>query len=289
MKFGVVFPQTEIGTNPEDIAKFAVAVEDAGYDHILTYDHVLGADTTNRSDWKGVYSSEDMFHEPFVLFSYLAAICKRLEFVTGILILPQRQTALVAKQAACLDVFSQGRLRLGIGIGWNAVEYEALGENFRNRGRRSEEQIDVLRRLWAESTITYEGQWHSITEAGLNPLPSKRCIPIWLGGVAPQVVSRVARLGDGWLPFYNPNLEVQIHDMQAQARACNRDPKTIGIECVLRTNRSREDAIKQINHCKDIGVTHISVVTMSQGLDTVQAHIDTISEYMHVIIHETQK
>lgn len=287
MKFGVVFPQTEIGTNPDDIAAFALAAEDTGYDHILTYDHVLGADTTNRPDWSGVYTSDDMFHEPFVLFSYLAAICKRVEFVSGILILPQRQTALVAKQAACLDILSQGRFRLGVGIGWNAVEYEALGEDFRNRGRRSAEQIEVLRRLWAEPIISYEGQWHKITEAGLNPLPSNRQIPIWLGGVAPQVVSRVARLGDGWFPFYNPDLEGQIRDMHSQALACNRDPKSIGIECVLRANQSKQDAIKQIKHCKDIGVTHISVVTMSLGLDTVQAHIDKISTYMNEIIQET--
>ena len=285
MKFGVVFPQTEIGTNPDDIAAFARAVEEMGYDHILTYDHVLGADTTNRPDWKGVYTSEDMFHEPFVLFSYLAAICKRIEFVTGILILPQRQTALVAKQAACLDIFSQGRLRLGIGIGWNAVEYEALGENFRNRGRRSAEQIDVLRRLWAEPIITYEGQWHKITEAGLNPLPRNRTIPIWLGGVAPQVISRVAKLGDGWFPFYNPDIETQIQDMQTQARAYDRDPNSIGIECVVRANQSKQDAIDRVKHCQDIGVTHISVVTMSQGYDTVQEHIDSISRYMNEIIH----
>ena len=285
MKFGVVFPQTEIGTNPDDIAAFARAADEMGYDHILTYDHVLGADTTNRPDWKGVYTSEDMFHEPFVLFSYLAAICKRIELVTGILILPQRQTALVAKQAACLDILSRGRLRLGIGIGWNAVEYEALGENFRNRGRRSAEQIDVLRRLWAEPIITYEGQWHKITEAGLNPLPRNRTIPIWLGGDAPQVISRVAKLGDGWFPFYNPDIETQIQEMQTQARAYDRDPNSIGIECVLRANQSKQDAIDRIKHCQDIGVTHISVVTMSQGYDTVQEHIDSISRYMHEIIH----
>lgn len=287
MKCGVVFPQTEIGTNPDDIAAFTRAAEDLGYDHILTYDHVLGADTTNRPDWKGVYTSDDMFHEPFVLFSYLAAICRRIEFVTGILILPQRQTALVAKQAACLDIFSQGRLRLGIGIGWNAVEYEALGENFRNRGRRSAEQIDVLRRLWAEPIITYEGQWHKITEAGLNPLPRNRTIPIWLGGVAPQVISRVAKLGDGWFPFYNPDIATQIQEMQTQARACDRDPNSIGIECVLRSHLSKQDAIDQIKHCRDVGVTHISVVTMSQGYDTAQAHIDSISRYMNEVIRAT--
>lgn len=284
MKFGVVFPQTEIGTNPDDIASFALAAEEAGYDHILTYDHVLGADTKSRPDWTGVYCSEDMFHEPFVLFSYLAAICKRIEFVTGILILPQRQTALVAKQAACLDVLSQGRLRLGIGIGWNAVEYEALGENFRNRGRRSAEQIEVLRRLWAEPTITYRGQWHSITEAGLNPLPS-RPIPIWLGGVAPQVVHRVATLGDGWFPFYNPDIESQIQDMHDQARAVDRDPNSIGVECVLRVHQNKHQAIDQLKHCQDIGVTHISVVTMSQGFDTVQAHVESITAYMNEVVH----
>ena len=287
MKFGVVFPQTEIGTNPGDIAKFAIAAEEIGYHHILTYDHVLGADTTNRLDWSGVYTSDDMFHEPFVLFSYLAAICKRIEFVTGILILPQRQAALVAKQAACLDILSQGRLRLGVGIGWNAVEYEALGENFRNRGRRSAEQIDVLRRLWAEPIITYQGQWHKITEAGLNPLPRNRNIPIWLGGSAPQVISRVAKLGDGWFPYYNPDIETQIQEMQAQARTFDRDPKTIGIECVLRANRSKQDAIDQIKHCQDVGVTHTAVVTMSQGYDTVQDHINSISRYMNEIIHAT--
>ncbi|MYD45567.1 MAG: LLM class F420-dependent oxidoreductase [Gammaproteobacteria bacterium] len=287
MKFGVVFPQTEIGTNPDDIAAFATAAEEIGYNHILTYDHVLGADTTNRPDWSGVYTSDDMFHEPFVLFSYLAAICKRIEFVTGILILPQRQTALVAKQAACFDVISQGRLRLGVGIGWNAVEYEALGENFRNRGRRSAEQIEVLRRLWAEPIITYEGKWHKITEAGLNPLPKNRRIPVWLGGSAPQVINRVAKLGDGWFPYYNPDIETQIQEMKAQARTYDRDPKTIGIECVLRANRSNQDAIDQIKHCKDIGITHTSVVTMSRGFDTVQEHIDSISRYMNEIIQAT--
>ena len=287
MKFGVVFPQTEIGTNPDDISAFARAAEDAGYDHILTYDHVLGADTTNRPDWKGVYNSDDMFHEPFVLFSYLAAICKRIEFVTGILILPQRQTALVAKQAACLDIISRGRLRLGIGIGWNAVEYEALGENFHNRGRRSAEQIEVLRNLWEKPIVTYQGKWHKITEAGLNPLPRNRNIPIWLGGAAPQVVSRVARMGDGWFPFYNPEIESQIQAMRAQARACDRDPNSIGIECVLRANQTKQEAVDRIKHCEDIGITHLSVVTMSQGLDTVQAHIESINAYMNEVVQST--
>ncbi len=217
MKLGIVFPQTEIGSDPDDIASFAETVEETGFDHIVAYEHVLGANTASRPDWRGPYSSESMFHEPFVLYGFLSAVVSRLEFVTGIVILPQRQTALLAKQAACLDVISRGRFRLGIGTGWNDVEYEALGENFHNRGKRSEEQIDLLRKLWAEETITYKGKWHTITDAGLNPLPAGRAIPIWLGGMAPQVIDRVARIGDGWFPFFNPNLKSQIAEIHRKA------------------------------------------------------------------------
>ena len=184
MKFGVVFPQTELGADPDVVAKFATTAEELGFDHLIAYDHVLGANTASRPDWQGPYTSESMFHEPFVLFSYLAGLTTRLELVTAVIILPQRQTSLVAKQAACLDVLSKGRLRLGIGTGWNAVEYEALGENFHDRGKRSEEQIDLLRKLWAEETITYDGRWHKVTDAGLKPLPTERSIPVWLGGMA---------------------------------------------------------------------------------------------------------
>ena len=171
MKIGVVFPQTEIGADPAVAAKFATTAESLGYDHLLAYDHVLGANTASRPDWQGPYTMNSMFQEPLVLFAYLAGLTKTLEFASGVIILPQRQTALVAKQAACVDVLSDGRLRLGIGTGWNDVEYEALGENFNNRGKRSEEQIDVLRKLWADEAVTYDGEWHKITDAGLNPLP----------------------------------------------------------------------------------------------------------------------
>ena len=177
MKVGVVFPQTEIGADPTAVKDYAQASEDLGFSHLLAYDHVLGANPASRPDWRAPYSHLDMFHEPFVLFGYLAGLTQRIELVTGIIILPQRQTVLVAKQAAALDVLSKGRLRLGIGIGWNAVEYEALGEDFKNRGRRSEEQIDVLRKLWTQQLVTYNGQWHKITDAGINPLPVQRPIP----------------------------------------------------------------------------------------------------------------
>jgi probable F420-dependent oxidoreductase len=182
MRIGAVFPQTEIGSDPQAVHAWAEAVEQLGYTHILAFDHVIGAGTASRPDWRGPYSSATMFHEPFVLFGYLASITRTVELVTDVIILPQRQTALVAKQAAEVDVLSGGRLRLGIGIGWNDVEYQVLNQNFADRGRRSEEQIEVLRALWSSPEITYRGRWHTIEDAGLNPLPPRRTIPIWIGG-----------------------------------------------------------------------------------------------------------
>ena len=200
MRLGVVFPQTEIGPDPGAVRAFAQAAEELGYDHLLAYDHVLGADTTNRPDWPGPYRAEHEFHEIFVLFGYLAAVAPGLELVTGVLVLPQRQTALVAKQAAEIDLLTGGRFRLGVGLGWNFVEFEALGEDFANRGRRSEEQIEVLRRLWTEPVVDFEGSWHRIPAAGINPLPVQRPIPVWIGGSAEAAIRRTARLADGFFP-----------------------------------------------------------------------------------------
>ena len=279
MKFGVVFPQTEIGTDPDTIVHFATTAEELGFNHLVAYDHVLGASTASRPDWQGPYTSQHMFHEGFVLFSYLAGFTRTLELVPGIVILPQRQTALVAKQAASLDVLSKGRLRLGVGIGWNPVEYEALGENFKNRGSRSEEQIDLLRKLWANETITYNGRWHTVTDAGLNPLPPKRAIPIWLGGMAPQVIERVGRLADGWFPFDNPNLENQIAQVKAHARAAGRDPAAIGIEGRLLVSDTAEKIREGIARLEALGATHASGVTMNANLPSPQAHIDAIRRF----------
>src|SRR5215213_3183779 len=167
VQVGVTFPQTEIGADPKAIRDYAQAAEDLGYEHLLAYDHVLGADPSNREDWRG-YTHKTMFHEPLTLFSYLAAITKRLEFVSGVIVLPQRQTALVAKQAAEVDVLSGGRLRLGVGIGWNAVEYEALGEDFSTRGARIEEQIEVMRLLWTKEVVSYEGKYQPLARAAPN-------------------------------------------------------------------------------------------------------------------------
>jgi len=279
MKIGVVFPQTEIGADPAVVAKFATTAESLGYDHLLAYDHVLGANTASRPDWQGPYTMNSMFQEPLVLFAYLAGLTKTLEFASGVIILPQRQSALVAKQAACVDVLSNGRLRLGIGTGWNDVEYEALGENFNNRGKRSEEQIDVLRKLWSDEAVTYDGEWHKITDAGLNPLPVNKSIPIWLGGMAPQVIDRVGRLADGWFPFVNKDLANQIEQVREVARTVGRDPDSIGIECIVPTNTD----VDRLKSLQEIGVSHVAMVTMNQELVDPAAHIDAISSARAVL------
>jgi probable F420-dependent oxidoreductase len=273
MKIGVVFPQTEIGADPAMVAKFATTAESLGYDHLLAYDHVLGANTASRPDWKGPYTTQSMFQEPLVLFAYLAGLTTTIELVTGVIILPQRQTALVAKQAACVDVLSKGRLRLGVGTGWNDVEYEALGANFHDRGQRSEEQIDLLRKLWRDEAISFSGEHHKVTDAGLNPLPPKRNIPIWLGGMAPQVIDRVGRLADGWFPFVNKNLTSQIEQMHASAERAGRDPDSIGIECIIPSDTDAE----RVKSLQDMGVTHVAMVTMNQKLADPAAHIDAIT------------
>jgi probable F420-dependent oxidoreductase len=282
MHIGVVFPQTEIGTDPAAIESYATTVEELGYHHILTYDHVIGANTASRPGWRPPYSHLDMFHEPFVLFGFLAGITQSIELVTGILILPQRQTVLVAKQAAALDVLTGGRVRLGVGIGWNPVEYEALGENFRNRGRRSEEQIEVLRKLWTGNPISYEGRWHKITDAGLHPLPVQRPIPIWLGGTNERVLERVGRLGDGWFPQFSPDAQCQaaIDKIYAYAKAAGRDPAAIGIEGRLPIGgRAAEAWVADVKAWKQLGATHLTVNTMKAGLATPAAHLEALRRF----------
>ena len=199
LRLGAVFPTSDIGDDPVAIRDFAQGVEELGLDHLITYDHVLGADHADRDPpLTGPYTERDAFHEPFVLFGYLAAVTWRLELVIGVLVLPQRQTALVAKQAAEVALLSGGRLRLGIGSGWNWVEYDALGVPFRARGRRLEEQVDVLRRLWTEPLVTLHGEHHDIERAGILPMPD-RSIPVWFGGGAEAQLRRAARIGDGFL------------------------------------------------------------------------------------------
>ncbi|HXH08357.1 MAG TPA: LLM class F420-dependent oxidoreductase [Alphaproteobacteria bacterium] len=286
MQVGVVFPQLEIGSDPAAIRDYAQAAEELGYAHLLAYDHVLGADIQHHPGWNGPYNHKDMFHEPFVLFGYLAALTRRLQFVSGVIILGQRQTALVAKQAAEVDVLSGGRLRLGVGIGWNAVEYEALGENFHNRGRRSEEQIAVLRALWTQEVVNFQGRWHRISHAGLNPLPVQRPIPIWLGGRAEPVIQRVARLADGWFPQFRPDRagEETMARLHQYARDAGRDPASIGIEGrVSIAGRAPEDWAQEAEAWKKLGATHLSVNTMGAGLRSPQEHINAVRQFKEAV------
>jgi probable F420-dependent oxidoreductase len=282
MRFGVIFPQTEIGADPSSIRDYAQAAEELGYEHIVAYDHVVGANPASRPGWNAPYTHKDMFHEPFVLFGYLAAATKKIVLASGVIILPQRQTVLVAKQAAEVDVLSGGRLRLGVGIGWNPVEYETLGENFKDRGRRSEEQIEVLRALWTKELVTFKGRWHAITDAGINPLPVQRPIPIWLGGGAEPVLRRVGRIGDGWFPLAEPGDKARsmIERIRSYAKEAGRDPSTIGIEGrVSAANGSPEKWREAVAQWKDLGATHLSVNTMKAGLSTPSAHIDAIRRF----------
>jgi probable F420-dependent oxidoreductase len=285
MKLGVTFPQTEIGSDPTLVRDYAQAAEGLGYDHLIVFDHVLGANAGSRTDWRGAYRHTDMFYEPFVLFGYLAEVTKRIELVTAVIILPQRQTALVAKQAATIDVLSGGRLRLGVGIGWNDVEYEALGENFHDRGRRSEEQIEVMRALWTNELVTYEGRWHKITDAGINPLPVQRPIPIWFGGGADPLLRRVARMGDGWFPQVRPDEQGRAHieKMWEYARLEGRDLSSIGIESRVSIGRGTAEEAGQVAAWKDLGATHVSVNTMNAGLESPQAHIDAIGRFKDAV------
>ena len=281
MRLGVVFPQTEIGADPGAVRDYFQAVEDLGYAHVAIFDHVLGADLASRPTWKGTYSGEDMFHEPLVVFGYAAAITRKLELVTSVLVLGQRQTSLVAKQAAEVDVLSGGRLRLGIGVGWNYVEYEALDQNFHNRGRREEEQIEVLRSLWTSPMVTFHGRWHHISEAGLNPLPVQRPIPIWLGGSDDRLMRRVARMGDGWFPQVAPDDAGRgaIERLRGYAREAERDPQEIGIEARINISvvgKNPETWVKEALAWKEIGATHLGFNTMKGGLSGASQHIEAI-------------
>ncbi|HZS87553.1 MAG TPA: LLM class F420-dependent oxidoreductase [Chloroflexota bacterium] len=286
MRIGVVFPQTEITADPGAVRDYAQAAEDLGYTHLLAYDHVVGADTAQRPDWRGPYTMHSLFHEPLVLFGYLSGLTRRLEFITGILILPQRQTALVAKQAAEVDVLSGGRLRLGVGIGWNAVEYQALGQEFANRGRRSEEQIAVLRALFTQESVTFHGRWHTIEAAGINPLPVQRPIPIWLGGTVEATLDRVGRIGDGWLPQGPPDeaARAAIERIRAVAAAAGRDPSGIGIEArVSIAGGTPEDWRRAVEGWQALGATHLGVNTMNAGLQSPQAHIEAIRRFKDAV------
>ena len=293
MKTGAVFPQTEIGADPAAVRDYVQAVEELGYSHMMVYDHVLGADTSHHADWQGSYTSESMFHEPFVLFGYLAGITTTIELVTAVLILGQRQTALVAKQGAEVDLLTGGRLRLGVGVGWNHVEYEALNQEFSDRGQRYAEQIRLLREFWTQEVVEFEGRYHKVDYAGVNPQPVQRPIPIWMGAggradpvPTDRVLRRVARLADGWFPQMQPGDDARatVERLKVFAKEAGRDAATIGME--PRINLGDGDPEfwqEQAEVWEDMGATHISVNTMRAGLNTPQDHINAIQQFKEVI------
>ncbi len=284
MQVGVTFPQTEIGADPVVIRDYAQAVQGLGYKHLVVFDHVLGADPTNRPGWQG-YTYRDMFHEPFVLFGYLAALTQ-LELVPAVIVLPQRQTTLIAKQAAEVDILTDGKLRLGVGVGWNPVEYEALGKNFNTRGRMIDEQIAVMRLLWSQEVVSYKGRFHTITEAGLNPLPIRRSSPIWMGGSADVLLHRVARLGDGWFPQGRPDNQMRetVERLRRYIREADRDPDTVGIEARMNAREGNlNEWVRQTKGWRDLGATHISINTMGAGFKSPDEHIEAIRRYKEAL------
>jgi probable F420-dependent oxidoreductase len=285
MRIGVVFPQTELGGDVGAVRAYGLRVEELGFSHLLAYDHVVGADPAVHTGWAGPYDITTTFHEPFVMFGYLAAITS-LELVTGIIILPQRQTVLVAKQAAEVDLLSGGRFRMGVGLGWNAVEYEALGQPFGERGRRLSEQIVLLRRLWTETTVTHDGRYDTVTGAGLAPLPIQRPIPIWVGGRSDAAYRRIGRLADGWFPMVRPgpDLEHALDLIAEAARAADRDPATIGMEGRVSWSPTDPDRFaRQVGHWREAGATHLAIDTMHNDLQGVDAHLAALTEAASLI------
>ncbi len=281
MRVGVVFPQTEIAADPVVIRDWAQAVEGLGFDHIIAYDHVMGANLASRPDWRMPYNHDTPFHEPLTLFAFLAGVTTTLELASGIIILPQRQAALFAKQAANADVFSGGRLRLGFGIGWNEIEYEALGTPFEARGARLDEQVDLLRKLWTGKPISYDGRFHKVTDAGINPPPVKRSIPVWFGGASAASMQRVARTGDGWIPVLPASQAAEkIDEMRTLVKEAGRDPAAVGIDNIIFVGatlggpvRTPDDAAADHAAWKAAGATHVTIHTMGAGLKTADDHL----------------
>lgn len=281
-QIGAFFPTRDMPADAVAIRDWAQAAEAIGFDFIEVSDHVLGADRAALPDFEGPYDVDDSFHETFVTLSYIAAVTERVGLASGVLILPQRQTALVAKQAAQLDVVSGGRLRLGIGVGWNPVEYEALGEDWHVRGRRQEEQIALMNRLWTERTVTFEGEFDRVRHAGVNPLPIQRPIPIWFGGGVEPVLRRAAKYGQGWIPLGRPDAQIegQLERLRGYLRNEGRDPSAFGIEAWVRSGIGGSDKWQQAaDRWVALGATHVTFYTSGQGVGTVAQQIEAMRQF----------
>jgi probable F420-dependent oxidoreductase len=286
MHLGAVFPTLEIGNDPGAIRSYVQAVEELGYHHILLLDHIVGFDRPDFVSAVGPFTHESPFHEIFVLLGYIAACTTRVELATGVLILPLRQTALVAKQAAEVDVLSGGRLRLGVGVGWVRPEFEALDADWQTRGRRCEEQIEVLRALWAEPVVTFDGRWHKLERAGINPKPVRGSIPIWLGGGAEATLRRVATHGDGWFPLGATDDETRerVDRLRTYVREAGRAVDDVGIEAILQVSKVPETACAGFAAgWRALGATHLSVETMAMGFTSVEEHLALLRRVMDIV------
>ncbi len=290
MRVGVIFPTISIGADAGGIRDYIETAEALGFKHILVFDHVLGAGLNTRPEWRGPYNHTNAFHEPMVLFGFIAALTKKIEMATGVLILPQRQTALVAKQAAQVDVLSNGRLRLGVGIGWNQVEYECLGEDFHTRGRKVEEQAALLRALWADDLVTFKGKFDTVIDAGINPLPVRKHIPLWFGGNEDVALRRIARIADGYFPLFGPGdkgaerLDRVRKYLQEANRGIDDFGPKFGMDPMLQGgDRSAQEWAKEAEWWKAHGATHISLNTMTSGRHGAKAHIEAIKQFANVM------
>lgn len=286
MELAVQYPADVLGSEPEVLRGFAQAAEEAGYARLVMAEHVLGADPDRPGGWDGPYTHENHWPEPFTTFGFLAAVTERIELMTGVLILPQRQTVLVAKQAAQVDVMSKGRIALGVGTGWNAVEYHGLGQEFATRGRRLEEQIGLMRRLWQEPVLTFDGEFDQVDQAGLNPLPTRGNIPIWMGGRGGRVLDRIGRIGDGWFPLLLRPSEtaVGMERIRESASAAGRDPEAIGLMCMVTETGNLEKQVEMAGRYREVGATHLVLSVQSDpSLQTLDQHVERFSRFAEAV------
>jgi probable F420-dependent oxidoreductase len=275
MKLGIVYPQVELRGDPQAVHDIGMGVEALGYDHLLVYDHVVGAEHADRQPplW-GPYTERDPFHEPLVMFGYLAALTSRIELATGVMILPQRQTALVAQQAADADLLSRGRVRLGVGTGWNYVEYDALGQDFATRGARLDEQIDLLRRLWAEPLVTFDGRFDHVERACINPRP-QRVIPIWIGGFSEPAYRRAGQRGDGFTFAGDVDAALEgVARVRHHLTEAGRSMDGFGFELIATRARGADAVVETAERWRAVGGTHLSVLTIKLDLDTAADHLE---------------
>jgi probable F420-dependent oxidoreductase len=285
MQIGAVVPHHEIGTDAGAIRAYAQGVEELGSTHLLIYDHVMGAQRDRPGGFEGPYDSDTAFHEPMVFFGFVAAVTQRIDLVTAVLILPQRQTVLVAKQAAELAILSENRFRLGVGVGWNTVEYEALNEEFGTRGRRQAEQVELMRRLWTEDAFSFDGEFHTIDRASILPRPSEP-VPVWFGGSAPALLERCGRLGDGWIPLGKPDDKSadRIAAIRSAREAAGLSMDGFGIQAQAQYARGNPDRWRaHATAWRDLGATHLAISTHNAGDTDVDGHLARIAEYRDAV------